>query len=294
MTAEDFEHAAAIWAGPVTRPRAITHDNDALTATVRSRSLTWRSGDSEVQGWLLAPLKAPAGKAPMITIVHGGPAAASEPFYVDGGMVGGLIDQGYYVFFPNPRGSYGQGEAFTAANKRDFGGGDLKDILAGIDAAEAAAPIDDARLGLTGGSYGGFMAMFANTQTDRFKAIVAAAGLSDWISYYGTNGIDQWMLPYFGKSMYDDPAPYQAASAVNFARHAHTPTFIYVGELDIEVPPTQSVEWWHALQEMNVPTSLVIYPGEGHGLRDPAHRADSMKRTLAWFGRYLQPGAATK
>ena len=170
------------------------------------------------------------------------------PNFVWQGTNADLARAGYYLFLPNPRGSYGQGEAFTRANMRDFGGGDLKDILAGIDAAERAAPIDDNRLGLMGGSYGGFMAMWANTQTHRFKAIVSGAGLSNWISYYGTNGIDQWMIPFFGKSAYDDPDAYWAVSAIRTIKKARTPTFIYVGERDIEVPPTQSVEYWHALQ----------------------------------------------
>ena len=170
---------------------------------------------------------------------------------------------------------------------RDFGGGDLKDILAGIDAAERAAPIDDNRLGMMGGSYGGFMSMWTNTQTNRFKAIVAGAGLSDWISYYGTNGIDQWMIPFFGKSMYDDPDAYWAVSAIRTIKNAQTPTFIYVGERDIEVPPTQSIEYWHALKAMNVPTTLVIYPDEGHHVRDPKNALDIRKRTVAWFDRYL-------
>ena len=121
------------------------------------------------------------------------------PTFVWQGTTADLARRGYYLFLPNPRGSYGTGEAFTRANIRDFGGGDLKDILAGIDAAERLAPIDDLMPGLMGGSYGGFMGMWANTQTNRFKAIVAGAGLSDWISYYGINGIDQWMIPYFGK-----------------------------------------------------------------------------------------------
>jgi len=224
----------------------------------------------------------------MIVSVHGGPAAASTPRFIAAGSPDAeYVAAGYYVFYPNPRGSYGQGEAFTAANKRDFGGGDLRDILAGVDAVEKVAPIDDARLGLTGGSYGGFMSMWANTQTSRFKAIVAGAGLSNWISYYGTNGIDQWMIPFFGKSAYDDPKPYVDASAITFIKQAKTPTFIYVGERDIEVPPTQSIEYWHALKELGVPTTLMIYPEEGHGIRQPEHLADLKKRVFAWWAKYL-------
>lgn len=287
--AQDFTHAPAIWAGQVLTPVQITHDNDAAPANVAARSITWKSEGFTVQGWLLsAPNADPARKAPMIVAVHGGPSAASSPRYYDKGLSTAATDAGYYVFLPNPRGSYGQGEAFTAANKRDFGGGDLRDILAGVDAAEKAAPIDDARLGMTGCSYGGFMAMWANTQTNRFKAIVAGAGLSNWVSYYGTNGIDQWMTPFFGKTVYQDFKAYEDVSAVYHVKTARTPTFIYVGERDIEVPPTQSIEWWHALKSQGVDTSLVIYPDAGHCA--PTQSADISKRSLAWFGKYLGAG----
>ncbi|MDB5709487.1 MAG: peptidase [Sphingomonas bacterium] len=288
LVAQDFSHAAAIFAGRSAAPVQITHDNDAAPVLAEARNITWKNDGFDVQGWLLAPPGAdPAVKHAMVTVVHGGPAAANVPSYIQRGASADLLAAGYYVFLPNPRGSYGQGEAFTAANKRDFGGGDLRDILTGIDAVEKVAPVDDARLGLTGGSYGGFMAMWANTQTNRFKAIVAGAGLSNWISYYGTNGIDQWMLPFFGKTMYDDPKAYEDVSAIYHMKKAKTPTFIYVGERDIEVPPTQSVEYWHALKDMGVETSLVIYPEEGHGIRGPANVADVRKRTVAWFDRFL-------
>lgn len=283
---EDFTHAPAIYAGPATALRQITHDNDAAQPAVQARSVTWTNEGFTVQGWLLSPLSArPGVKAPMIVQVHGGPAAASTPRFIEKGLASAFEDAGYYRFLPNPRGSYGQGEAFTAANKRDFGGGDLRDILAGVDAVEKLAPVDDARLGLTGCSYGGFMAMWANTQTNRFKAIVAGAGLSDWVSYYGTNGINTWMIPYFGKSVYDDYKAYEDVSAVYHVKTARTPTFIYVGERDIEVPPTQSVEWWNALKSQDVPTSLVIYPDAGHCV--PTQAGDVMNRQLAWFGKYL-------
>ena len=286
---QDFTHAPAIYAGQAVAPVQITHDNDAAPANVVARSITWKNEGFTVQGWLLSPLDAdPAVKAPMVVSVHGGPSAASTPRYYDKGLSTATIDAGYYLFLPNPRGSYGQGEAFTAANKRDFGGGDLRDILAGVDAAEKAAPIDDARLGLTGCSYGRFMAMWANTQTNRFKAIVAGAGLSNWVSYYGTNGIDQWMTPFFGKTVYQDFKAYEDVSAVYHVKTARTPTFIYVGERDIEVPPTQSIEWWHALRSQGIDTSLVIYPDAGHCV--PTQAVDVTKRSLAWFGKYLVHG----
>jgi dipeptidyl aminopeptidase/acylaminoacyl peptidase len=289
MVAEDYEHGPAIFVGPIGHPIQVTSDNNGYSSITTARSIRWQSGGHDVQGWLLAPrVASPAGKAPMITVVHGGPAAASTPQFIWDGTSAALIEAGYWLFYPNPRGSYGQGEAFTQANRRDFGRGDLKDILAGIDAAEQAAPIDDARLGLMGGSYGGFMSMWANTQTHRFKAIYAAAGLSNWISYYGTNGINTWMIPYFGKPMYEDQKAYWDISAIQFIAQARTPTLITVGERDIEVPPTQSVEYWNGLKTYNVPTSLVIYPDEGHHVRQPEHQADTRRRVIEWFDRYLK------
>ncbi len=198
---------------------------------------------------------------------------------------------GYFVLQPNPRGSYGQGEAFTQANRKDFGYGDLRDILAGVDTVEAKYPVDPNRVGITGWSYGGFMTMFAVTQTQRFKAAVSGAGMSDWLSYYGENSIDQWMIPYFGASVYDDPAVYAKSSAINFIKQARTPTLVVVGDRDGECPAPQSYEFWHALRDQHVPTQLVVYPNEGHGFADPAHRRDVMERAVEWFARYMPPGS---
>ncbi|USI73619.1 S9 family peptidase [Sphingomonas morindae] len=287
MVAQDWETPPYIAAGPISAPRRLTHDNDAWTPRVRARSLSWMSEGHRVQGWLIGPASPAPGKAPMVTVVHGGPAAATVPNYVWQGTNAALIAKGYWIFYPNPRGSYGQGEAFTAANKRDFGGGDLRDILAGVDAAIAAAPVDGERLGLMGGSYGGFMAMWANTQTNRFKGIVASAGLSDWISYYGTNGINSWMIPFFGASAYADHDAYWKVSPVREIARAKTPTLILVGERDIEVPPTQSVEYWNGLKAFGVDTRLVIYPDEGHHIAGADHVEDVRRRTLDWFDRTL-------
>jgi dipeptidyl aminopeptidase/acylaminoacyl peptidase len=284
---ESFTQAPEIEVGAIGHWRNLTALNAGWTLPARVQSVWWKNDGFDIQGWLLLPLHAD-GKMPMITVVHGGPAAAATPGFAGPGTSTALLEHGYALFRPNPRGSYGQGERFTQANIRDFGHGDLRDILAGIDAAAKAAPIDTARLGLTGGSYGGFMSMWAVTQTDRFKAVVAAAGISDWLSYYGENGIDAWMIPYFGKSAYEDPAIYAASSAINYMHNVKTPTFAYVGEHDIECPAPQTQEFWHAMKAMNVPTSIMIYPGEGHGLRDPEHLADAEKRTLEWFDRYLK------
>jgi len=142
-------------------------------------------------------------------------------------------------------------------------------------------------VGLTGWSYGGFMTMFAVTQTQRFHAAVAGAGISDWKSYYGENSIDQWMIPFFGASVYNDPAVYAKSSAINFIKNVKTPTLVVVGSNDKECPAPQSYEFWHALRAMHVPTELGVYAGEGHGFYKPADRRNVLERALAWFEQYM-------
>ena len=121
---------------------------------------------------------------------------------------------------PNPRGSYGEGEKFTQANRKDFGYGDLRDILAGVDTVTKKFSVDPEKIGLTGWSYGGFMTMFAVTQTNRFRAAVAGAGIANWQSYYGENSIDQWMIPFFGASVYDDPGSLRQELSHQFHQEA--------------------------------------------------------------------------
>jgi dipeptidyl aminopeptidase/acylaminoacyl peptidase len=291
---EDYEHAPRIVAGRLPEMNPVTHDNDAFGPVVSARSVAWTNEGLKVQGWLVGPRQLDAGKTyPMIVQVHGGPAAAATPRYISAGeggnsLVRELVKEGYFVFMPNPRGSYGQGSSFTSANRKDFGGGDWRDILAGVDAAIKQAPVDGNRLGLMGHSYGGFMTMWGVTHSQRFKAAVAGAGIANWISYYGQNGIDQWMVPFFGATMYDDPAVYRAASPIESIKAAKTPTLIYVGERDVECPPAQSLEFWHGLKAMGVPTTLVIYEGEGHALRKPEHQKDLRAREIGWFNKYLK------
>jgi len=221
----------------------------------------------------------------MIVVVHGGPAGFVPSIWLDQMLL--LASQGYYVFLPNFRGSFGQGEAFTRANVKDFGYGDLRDIQRGIDAVLKEAPVDPQRIGLFGHSYGGYMAMWAVTQTQRFKAVVASAGIANWQSYYGENRIDRWMLPYFGKSVYDDPAVYARSSPIEFIRRVKTPTLVLHGERDAEVPLPQGQEFWHALKTLGVETQFVIYEDEGHRIRKPAHVRDRTQRIVEWFNEHL-------
>jgi dipeptidyl aminopeptidase/acylaminoacyl peptidase len=291
---EDYEQGPRIVAGRLEALAPITRDNQGFAPQVKAQSISWTNEGFNVQGWLVGPRTVDAGKKyPMIVQVHGGPAAAITPRYVaagegGNGLVRELVGKGYFVFFPNPRGSYGQGLAFSSANKRDFGGGDWRDILAGVDAVVRQAPVDNARLGLMGHSYGGFMTMWGVTHSQRFKAAVASAGIANWISYYGQNGIDQWMVPFFGATMYEDPAIYRAASPIESIKAARTPTLVMVGERDVECPPAQSQEFWHGLKAQGVPTSLVIYEDEGHAIRKPEHARDQRERSLAWFDKYLK------
>ncbi|HZP04129.1 MAG TPA: S9 family peptidase [Terracidiphilus sp.] len=290
-----FSKPPEIWIDRGGKARPLTHLNDAVEPVWgKAVSVEWTSDKFHVQGWLMVPKGYdPAKKYPMIVEVHGGPASAVVPHWGTGGALSSEVFSalGYFMFLPNPRGSFGQGEAFTEANRKDFGYGDLRDILAGIDAVEAKYSIDPNRIGLDGWSYGGFMTMFAVTQTHRFKAAVAGAGISDWLSYYGENSIDQWMIPYFGTSVYDDPAVYARSSAINFIKQASTPTLLVVGDRDGECPAPQSFEFWHGLRDLHVPTELVVYPDEGHGFTSAAHRRDVLERAAAWFARFMPSGS---
>jgi len=286
-----FARPPEIWAGRIGEWKPVTQENRLRKAQWgEAKSLHWSNDGFRIQGWLLYPSHFEAGrKYPLVVAVHGGPASSVKPAWPRPGYNPVLLsEQGYFVLMPNPRGSYGQGEKFAAANVRDFGGGDLRDILAGVDEAVRTAPIDPQRVGITGWSYGGFMTMFAVTQTNRFRAAVAGAGISDWKSYYGENAIDTWMIPYFGASVYDDPAVYAKMSAIDFIKQAKTPTLVVVGDRDGECPAPQSYEFWRALQAMGVKTEMVVYPNEGHAFHSPAHQKDVLLRMIRWFNENLK------
>ena len=287
-----FENAPEVWAGDNGNWKQVTRRNkSAKPAWGEAKSIRWKSDGFEVQGWLVYPSGFDPGKKyPLVVSIHGGPGAAVQSTWPSSGDFSmALAASGYFVLFPNPRGSFGNGEAFTRANVRDFGYGDLRDILAGIDEAGKIAPIDRNRVGVTGWSYGGYMTMFAVTQTDKFKAGMAGAGIANYQSYYGQNKIDQWMIPFFGKSVYDDPEIYAKSSPMTFIKNAKTPTLVIVGDSDAECPTPQSYEFWHALKTLGVETQLVVYEREGHMFVKPEHKRDRIRRTVAWFDAHLRP-----
>jgi dipeptidyl aminopeptidase/acylaminoacyl peptidase len=291
----NFETPPEIWVGPLGQWHQLTNNNSSQSVSWgKAQNLEWTNEGFSVQGWLLPPRQVEQGKKyPMIVFIHGGPSGAEIPewpasFGMSRAIVAALSVNGYYILMPNPRGSYGQGEDFTRANVKDFGGGDLRDILVGVDTAIAHYPIDAERLGVTGWSYGGYMTMWTVAQTNRFRAAVAGAGIANWQSYYGENLIDQWMIPFFGASVYDDPAVYERSSPIHFIKNAKTPTLIIVGERDAECPAPQSFEFWHALRTLNVPTQLVVYPGEGHLFIKPEHQTDRLDQTVGWFEKWLR------
>jgi dipeptidyl aminopeptidase/acylaminoacyl peptidase len=285
-----FGSPPEIVAGPLGHWHAITRENASIPeASFTAQSVTWRDDGFDVQGWLLRPVGgAPGAKRPMVVLVHGGPEAASvNKFLPASSNARALLDAGWDVFEPNYRGSFGQGEAFAAASIQDLGGGDWRDVLTGVDAAERVAAIDDTRLGIMGGSYGGYMAMWAITQTHRFRAAVSHAGISDWLSEEGEApqaGSDE---VNFGGSVYDDATAYLKASPIVHMKGVRTPMLLTVGERDLECPMPQSQEFYTALEALGVPVAFHVYPEEGHRLQKAEDRADFRKRFVGWFERWF-------
>lgn len=285
-----FAEAPEIWAGPIGAWRQVTKRSAAVRPLWgEAKDLRWTSDGLEVQGWLLPPAHPqPGRRQALIVLVHGGPSAAHRAGWPS--VAGVLANAGFYVLMPNPRGSLGFGAAFQAANFKDFGYGDFRDIERGVDAAIANAPkdapIDPGRVGITGWSYGGYLVMWAVGRSDRFAAAVAGAGISNWQSYAGQNRIDDWLVPFFGATVEDDPWIYARSSAITFVAGAKTPTLMLHGERDSEVPAPQGYEFWKALRRQGVPSDLYIFADQGHRLSTVGER-ERYDLTINWFRRWL-------
>jgi len=198
-----------------------------------------------------------------------------------------LASAGYATLFPNVRGSVGRGAEFAQANLGDMGGGDLQDILTGIDALVRDGIVDDKRVAIAGGSYGGFMSCWAVTQTDRFAAALPFAVVTNWVSFHSTTNIGQFDKLFLQADPYDADGDYVRRSPVYHASACRTPTLILHGEDDLCTPLPQALEFYNALVEAGCETELVVYPREGHGWTEREHVIDSFNRMHDWLTRHL-------
>jgi dipeptidyl aminopeptidase/acylaminoacyl peptidase len=282
-----------IWCGPGTGLplRRLTAHNDAFAKSMPfaiPEEFTYSSFDgTRIQGWIMKGVGCREDrKCPLILSIHGGPH----------GMYGwsfnanfqAYASRNFAVLYLNPRGSSGYGQKFSDGTINEWGGGDYKDLMFGVDEAlRQYSWIDGNRLGVTGGSYGGFMTNWIITQTPRFRAAVSVASLSNLISFYSTSLYQDLVHAEFGGFPWDNYDLLWQWSPLRYVRQVQTPTLFIHGENDNDVHITQAEEMYMALKRRGVETVFVRYPREGHGLREPKHRVDALERTIAWFEKFL-------
>ncbi len=293
-TLQGFDQPPELWrVGPEVKPKKLTRVNAKLghLRLGKSELRTWKSTDGfEIEGIVTLPPSYRTGKPyPTVLVVHGGPAGRfSENFGLLPRQL--LANAGYVVIMPNPRGSSGYGHDFVRANYGDWGGGDLRDLLAGVDMLIDEGIADPERLAIYGGSYGGYMAAWTVSQTDRFKAAVCQCGLSNLFSFNSQTDIQSFLQLYFGASPYEEPERYAQHSAMTFIKQVKTPTLFLHGEQDVRVPIPQSYEMFWGMKHFGIETEFVLYPREGHGILEPAHQRDLYGRIIDWLGKHLKGG----
>ena len=273
-------------------------------ALPRTEVATWTSPDGKpIEGLLTYPVGyAPGARVPLLVVIHGGPAGVFVRSFTGGVSpypVAIFASRGYAVLRCNVRGSSGYGRAFRHANQKDWGGGDYQDILSGVDALVARGLADPDRLGVMGWSYGGYMTSWIITQTQRFKAASVGAGVTNLMSFAGTADIPSFIPDYFGGEFWDDLEPWRKRSAMFHVKGVKTPTLIQHGEADLRVPVSQGYELYNALKRQGVPTRMVVYPRQPHGIQEPRLQLDAMNRNLEWFDRWVMgkagaPAAGTR
>jgi dipeptidyl aminopeptidase/acylaminoacyl peptidase len=286
-----FEPASGTW-------RRITGFNEEIvrdTAFPDARTIRWTAPDGvEIEGVLMRPAGA-EGPLPLLALVHGGPTWNWGAFFSDSEPNAVLLaDAGYACLLPNPRGSIGRGHAFARGVIGDPGGVDLDDVLAGVDRCIADGVADPDRLGISGLSYGGFMAAWAPTRTDRFAAAVAMSVVADNASFFRTSEVWGYLRIILGGDPHERPDVYAERSPVTHAARCRTPTLVLQGERDRCTPVGQGEELFGALAAAGVETELVIYPREGHVNVERAHALDAIRRTQAWFDRFLMPEGSSR
>ncbi len=277
-------------------PRRLTHTNPGLERRLLGRvsRLRWPAADGlAIEGVVVDPAGRPdAGRAALVVMVHGGPQ-----WQYWRGWLGNwhepaqwLAAAGYRVLLPNPRGSTGRGADFARAARGDWGGADLGDILAGVDALVAAGRADPERLAMVGWSYGGYMTAWAVGHDRRFKAAVAGAAVTNLLSMQGTSDIPLFLPDQFGAAPYRRPQRFLERSPVFFAHRVRTPTLIVHGEADARVPLGQARELYQALQRAETESRLLVFPRAGHHFAERAHQRALLLEMRAWLERHCPPG----
>jgi dipeptidyl aminopeptidase/acylaminoacyl peptidase len=271
-------------------PQKISNFNETFNRLplIKPEMLRYRSFDNqEIEASLILPRGYVAGKRiPLVVLVHGGPTGSWDDSFDAWGQL--LAARGYGVMYPNIRGSDSYGWKFLIANRGDWGGGDYKDVMAGVDELIRRGIADPNRLGIGGWSYGGYMAGWTITQTTRFKAAVDGAGISDLAFEFGTEddpSYDEW---FYG-TPYEKLDGFIKSSPITYIKNARTPTLILQGENDPIDPIGQSQQLYRGLKRYGVEAQLVIYPREGHGFREEKHRLDMLNRIIGWFDKYIKP-----
>lgn len=259
-------------------------------ATWTTEHRTWNAPDGlEIDGWLLKP----EGDEPhkLVVWVHGGPLWSHRSNWMGTSLyVPYLLEHGYAVFQPNPRGSSGKGLKFGEAVVNDMGGADTHDIISGVQSLIDAGLADPARIGVTGGSYGGYMTAWLITQTDLFKGAVSQYPITDWGIQHGAASIPDWDAAWLDRKPYALDGQYRERSPITHAEKVVTPTLFIAGALDGCVPPAQALAMHRALLHYGVTTDCVTYPQEGHGARDLSAVIDVGARIVDWFDETLGRG----
>jgi dipeptidyl aminopeptidase/acylaminoacyl peptidase len=266
---------------PTRRP---VHDQ-LVAARAGQRAVEWTARDGTP---IQAILRLPRGAPPYPTVlwVHGGPVAAMG-WFPPSVVETVVLESGYAIVHPNPRGSSGRGRAFAAAVVGDMGGEDAQDLLAGVEWLVAERIADPSRLAVAGISYGGYMAALLPTLTDRFAAAIVGSPLTDMVSSYYASSLTAFVRDYIGGDPVAETARYLERSPVFAGTRLRTPTLITNGARDRATPMGQSVELFRALREQGTDAELAIYPTEGHGFSDVATRGDWLGRMVAWLDRYM-------
>jgi dipeptidyl aminopeptidase/acylaminoacyl peptidase len=278
-------------------PKRITTTNAWLSdrAIGASQVITWKSFDGkEAEGVLLLPVGYKEGnKVPLIVSAHGGPTGVHTAGFKLGTDPGQTwAARGWAVFYPNPRGSTGYGEWWMHANTGDWGGGDYKDIMTGVDALIKRGVADSSKMAFEGWSYGGYMTSWVVSQTGRFKAAMMGAGLPSLLSMAGTTDIPGYINTFFGDVQYDGSIvnanirKYLERSGISYSDKVTTPLLILHGSNDERVPIGQPMEFYRALKDRGKAVELVFYPREGHGFAEYYHQLDRMKREYEWIAKY--------